>query len=582
MAPIHTERLQLLSLDPFARSVGREILAASKQKLCWVVLGLGLGNLLAGLVFSTADWLPTFVALDIVHANFACALWLVVIHLGVQQPIAFSGPGLAAKTTALAFVAGAMLTTAGIVASAYQLWRGDAPVDWPLYVAGTYANLGWCTLHLAMLAVAMRAIVGRRWPAIALTTAVWTATNLGFDHLLLRFGARIGPASGMNGFGPFLVPMIASGIHWTGFCIVLLAMGHGIAGRRCTKSSGTPRRPLGHNAFSLVWTAGVAWLVSGGWIVHQAKNHIRTDTQIGLADVPARDAPQPVYSRLALDITISPLERVLVSRGNAIAVNRNDAPIPELRFGIPPALQVDSLTLTGEPVGIDDPGGSGSRYLRYRLNRPLEPKETLKIEFVAKWIASDLANTRADARLVGNGTFVSTVDVIPALGGGESWHSAPPVAFRARIGTSLDQVALTAGTLVRAWKENGWSFFEYESEVPIPPLTTIHSGHYAVERDVCDEGTVEVFYHPPHRSNVDRMLYAGRTALSREGAALGTDVLVRVVEVPDYRSFRRLGLLGLEKTRLPSEAATGMVVPYSERGYPLNTPPPTGSTPQRA
>ena len=591
--------------------VGAELQAASKRRSCWLVLALGLVNLFAGLVFAT-DWLPTFAALDIIYANFACALWVVALYLGAQTPLARYGQGIAAKMFGLAFVVGAMLAAAGTVAVAVQLCRGTAPLDLPLYAAGLYANLGLSTLHLAALAVAMQAIVGRKWLAMGATAIVWIGTNLGFEHPLLRFGAPINPASGMDGFGPFVASGIALGIHWTGCCVVLTDMGRRMAGHRSARAGGPPPRPLAPNVFAVVWTAAVAWVVSGGWILHTTNTEASAETARSASwDSETANGPQPVYSRLDIAIQISPLERILVSRGRAIAVNRQNVPIPELHFGIPRVLEVVALVTTGELSGIDQTTGCH----RYRLNRPLEPKETLKIEFDLKWTPNGFADPREPPRLLENGTFVSTADVVPGLGCTTEPHPfawAPPVAYRARISSSLDQVAVTAGTLVRAWKENGWSFFEYEAQVPISPFTTIHAGHYATRKEAREGSLPEVFYHPKHRDNVDGMIDAGRAAVARPPKSGNSPGLVRVVEVPDYRPFRSLGLLGvraetrrgracpgptnngrnfwrgrgqappLRACERPAYETAGTVLPYSERGYPLNTPPPTGSTPPRA
>lgn len=571
MAAIQTVSVRLAALGGFARLVRHEVHATARRT--WPVLLLGLVNLLAGLVFYAGDWLPTFAALDVIYANFACALWVAVVYAGAQRPLDTCAKGIAAKTVALAIVVSTMLTLAGLAAVAGQIWHGDAPVEWPLYAAGQYANLGWCALHLAMLAVALRETTGRTWLSVAATGFLWTATNVVFEHPLLRFGAPISPASGMNGFGPFLVPQVPLGIHWTGFCILLLALGHLAGGRR---SDGIA---LGPNAFAFVWAAAVAWVVSGGWILFQAGT--AQDTA-ALAPTVAPEQPQPVYSRLALDIVISPLERLLVSRGTAIAVNRLDVAVPELHFGIPRSLQVVALAMTGEFVGNNENTGCH----HYRLNRPLEPDETIKIEFEAMWVAKDFANDPTSLRLLENGTFVNTAHVVPAIGCSTTTHpfrSAPPVAFRARIGTSLDQTAVTAGVLVRAWKENGWSFFEYESQEPIPPFTTVHSGHYAIRRIEAQEGSIEVYYHPPHEGRVGHMIEAGRAALARQSTlSPGARPVIRVVEVPDYRPFRRLGFVGFGRKPAPVEAPPGVILPYSERGYPLNTTPPSESTPPRA
>ena len=601
------------TLGRLAGLVGSEVHIASKQVPCWVALGMGLGNLLATLVFGTSDWLPSSVALDVIYANFAGALWVVAIYLGSQPPQARFGSGIAAKAVALAVVLAAMLTGAGLCPIAVQLWRGAAPLDLPLFLAGLFANLGLATLHLALLAVAMQAILGRRWLSMGASAIVWIVTNLGFEHPLLRFGAPISPASAMNGFGPFLASLVALGIHWTGFCVVLLAAGRRVAARRSANAGGRTLRPLGPNAFAIVWTAAVVWLASGGWILHNATigKDRPTDRNAQLAE---SSLPQPVYSRLDLDVVISPLERILLSRGTAIAVNTLDVPIPELHFGVPPVLEVVSLHMTGEFVGTD---GTKACH-RYRLNRPLEPKETLKIKFDLEWIPKGSMHGRAATPLLENGTFVSTADIVPALGcsnGPHPFRTAPPVAYRARISTSLDQVAVTAGTLVRAWKENGWSFFEYEPQGPIPPFTTIHSGHYAIHREAHDDRLFEVFYHPRHWEKVDRMIDAGRATIAKRARPVIGQGVVRIVEVPDYQPFRCLEFLGIcaAGTRrrracpVPTETGgesrpgrgqapplraypaerpvyetVGVVLPYSERGYPLSTPLPSGSTPPRA
>ncbi|MDE0658115.1 MAG: hypothetical protein OXI79_00540 [Gammaproteobacteria bacterium] len=605
MAAVQGDSHWLPALGILARLIGSEVRAASRRPGCWVVLGLGIVNLLAGLLLDSADWLPTFVALDIVYANFAFALWIVTVSLGGQPPLVRNGMGFIAKAFAPAIVVVAMLTAAGTVAGAVQLWRGTAPLDLPLCVSGLYANLGVSTVHLALLAVAMQAILDRKWLSMGVTAIVWIATNLGFDHPLLRFGAPINPASGMNGYGPFLGSLVATGIYWTGCCIVLLAVGRWAVGRRSGKGGESPQRAMGPNTFAVVWTAAVAWAVSGGWIFHNASIGAPVEA---VRNTPG-DPPQPDYSRLDLDIVISPLDRFLASRGTAIVVNRHNVPIPNLHFGIPRALGVVALTTTGEMEGIDETAGCH----RYRLNRPLEPKETLKVEFDLRWTVIGLADTHSTPRLVENGTFVSTADVIPALGcatGPHPFRTASPVAYRARLSTSLDQVAVTAGTLVRAWKENGWSFFEYESQGPISPFTTIHSGHYAIRREVRDERPFEVFYHPAHRQNVDRMIDAGRVAVAKRPKPETGQGVVRIVEVPDYQPFRNFGFLGIgaAETRrgraCPVPAATGgksrrgrgqapplrafaaeragLVLSYSERGCPLSTPPPSESTPPRA
>ena len=569
-----------------------EVRAASKSVACWTFLALGLGNLLSGLALGIGDWTPTFVLLDVVYANFGLAVWAVVIILPGIRPPVVGGIALAAKSVALALVAAAMLTLAGLAAISVQLWHGRATPDALRYLTGLYVGFGWSALHLAMLALAMRAILGRRWPALAATAALWIGSNTGFEHLLLRFGAPVGPLSGMNGPGPYLAPQVAAGIHWTGLCVALLAVGRWLSGRRSAKSGAPSPRPLGPNAFAVAWTAAVAWAVSGGWIYYNVDivNEYRTRAEgTALAQAVSRrrarfhDLPQPVYSRLDLDVAISPLDRALASRGTAIVVNPLDVPIPDIHFSIPRELTVHTFTLTGDLVEVDEVTG----HRRYRLNRPLEPRETLKIGFDLGRIAQGFENDVEARGLLANGTHLSTAELVPAMGYGGVRHpfeTAPPIAYRARISTSLDQVGVTEGVLVGEWKENGRRVFEYESEFPIPPLAPIHSGRYAVARDRWQDIEIEVFHHPAHTANVAPTIRdLGSALLRSRGSERYRHSVIRLVEVPDYRPFRSLGLGGFRfGAEAPPDAVPGMVFAYSERGNWFSRPPPTGSTPPRA
>ena len=572
----HTE-FPWATLIAVAAAARAEMRLAWRSRASWIFLGLGLANLLAGLALGVGHWVPTFALLDVVYANFGVAVWAAVIAQSGPPPLAAGGIGLVTKTTALALVGAAMLTVAGLACIVVQLRHGHWPLDLGLYVEGLYANFGWSTLHLAMLAVAVRALVGRNWPAMLATTAVWMGSNLGFEHLLARFGAPIGPPSDMNGYGPFLYPRIAAGIHWTGLCIVLLAAGHWIGGRR---ASTTARPPSLHpNAFALVWAGAVAWIVSGGWIFHQV--HVVSASQAPVAwsemaaEEPSRvpDRPQPEYARLDLAVDIRPTERRLTSRGFAIAVNRLEVAIPELHFTLPRASTLNTLSLTGELVE------KGPQYRRYRLNRPLEPGETLKIEFDLAWTRDPFDSPGEALRLLANGTTASSAELVPAIASGpanRSFHAASPVVFRALVSTSPDQVVVAPGALVGEWRENARRFFDYRAERPIPLFATIHSGRYAVARESWNDIAIEIFHHPPHHRLVARMIDAAKATLEgwSESSPYPYDHL-RMVEIPDHRPLRRFGFLGFNSYReavaspigkAPPDQPVIAIWPYSERG----------------
>ena len=497
---------------------------------CQAILALGLVNLLGGLVFGLADTVPTTRSvIDVVYANFAMAVWAVVIVAAGEVP-GRQGWQLAAKAVAVVGLALAMFALAGAVGAAYQLGRGQAGVEWAVYGHGLFFNLGWNACHLAALAVFLHSVTAARWLAAATTVAAYATVNLAFDAELARFGAPINPFSDIGGYGARFVPHLALGVYWTGFCIALLVGAHLVNSRS---------RPTA-NAVAWGWGGLVVWLVSGCWIAFRPVAAEVTPSSLA-------DMPQPVYSRIDLQVEMQPAEGWLRSRGSVVLVNNHDVAIADLHFRLPPALAVEAISLTGEPLA-----GDGTTVASFRLNRPLEPRETLKVGFDLR----SPVGLRVDG-VVRNGTVLHMSDVLPTLAGGADpqafFEQAPPTAFSVRLGTSLDQIAVAPGRLTREWKENGTRFFEYRTDAPIRPLATLHSGRYAAARADIAGAPIEIYYHPAHAFAVDAMGAHARTRLARLREDLPRPV--RVVEVPDWRhAVRPPGVLGLNWRRAADDS----------------------------
>ena len=532
---------------------------AAFRRLCvrrgWllVVLAAGLVNLLAGLIFGLQDFVPTTrLTLDFIYANFALAVWVIAIY-GSGEVLAVGsadGLSLAAKAVAVSAATLMCLLLAGLAAIGVQLARGHVEIEIEAYAYGLLFNLGWNALHLGALALFFHGLIRPRWLAALATVAVYGSVNLLFDHELLRFGAPIDVRSDISGYGRALAPHVALGIHWSGLCLALLVAVH----LRAATSLTDLRRRLTPNVVALGWGGLAVWLVTGAWVLFRPE-----PAQAYAPEAP--NPPQPVYSRLDLQVDIEPEDGRLRSRGSAIIVNRHEAAIPVLHFVVPPALVVDSLALTGEPLATNHPAMHS-----YRLNRPLAPRETLKVDFDLK--------ARAGSAVEGvsaNGTFLVSTDVLPSIGLAEPaafFAAAPPTAFRVRLGTSLEQIAVGPGILLREWKENGSRYFEYQTTAPIPPSVSLHSARYAVAQDDSDAVPIEVYYHPGHDFAVPGMVARARAQL----AALRNDTTdrprqFRVVEVPDYRRLvRPPGLFAFNWRQPASMDPTPLagVLPYSE------------------
>lgn len=522
-----------------------------RSRTCQVLVAGGLLNLAGGLVLGLGGTVPTTrVLLDVIYANFAMAVWALAIYAG-GATAALSGRQLAAEATAIVVAVLAAFLLAGSIAVAYQLVRGQTAIEWAVYGHGLVFNLGWNACHLAVLAVCFHRAVSRRWIAATATCVVYITTNLAFDHDLLRFGAPIDPWSDIGGYGASFGPHLALGIYWTGLCFALLAGVHLLG----TTSFEELRRHLTPAVAACGWGGVVISLVSGAWMLS------RPPTVVVNEIAPA--VLQPVYSRLDLSVEIHPEDGWVRSRGSTILVNPHDVAIADLHFAPPPQLTVESMSLTGELL-TPTPGNS---IRSYRLNRPLEPQETLKVDFDFK--------SRPGVTFPGvlpNGTVLRTVDVLPSLGSTDPvtfFATAPPAAFRVRLGTSLDQIAVAPGLLTREWKENGSRYFEYQARKPVRPLVTFHSGRFALARDSSADIPIEVYHRPAHASAVAGMFVHGQARLEALPGAGFPHPQLRIVEVPDWRhAVRPPGLLGFQWRRAVAEPGDqpilGGVLAYSE------------------
>ena len=218
------------------------------------------------------------------------------------------------------------------------------------------------------------------------------------------------------------------------------------------------------------------------------------------------------------------------------------------------------MSLTGELLTATQ----GNPIRSYRLNRPLEPQETLKVDFDLK--------SRPGVTFPGvvpNGTVLRTADVLPSLGPTDPatfFATAPAVAFRVRLGTSLDQVAVAPGLLAREWKENGSRYFEYQTPTPIRPLVTFHSARFAVSHDLSGDVPIALYHHPAHALATTSMFSYGQARLAALRGGYARPQL-RIVEVPDWRpALRPPGLLGFQWRRAVAgdQPILGGVLAYSE------------------
>ncbi|MFP5245682.1 MAG: M1 family metallopeptidase, partial [Thermoanaerobaculia bacterium] len=202
---------------------------------------------------------------------------------------------------------------------------------------------------------------------------------------------------------------------------------------------------------------------------------------------------------------------------------------------------------------------------RFALERPLAPGAKTQVRFDLHFANGTFDD---DTTIVANGSLLMTTFVYPTLGYRRSYEITDPrerrkhglpagniptlddehgtpigdtdlVDFAATVSTSRDQIAIAPGQLERSWEEHGRRYFRYQSDAPIPNRFAIASGRFDVVRRKVGHVLVELYSHPGHPQNIDRMLAATSTTLAYAEQHFGRYPwnVLRVVEVPSYWPF---------------------------------------------
>ncbi|MEM1435602.1 MAG: ABC transporter permease subunit, partial [Pseudomonadota bacterium] len=575
----------------------------------YVLLAFGLFNAVGGMLtglsplYGTPNYPLTRLLIDIISGTFSLVLLLVLVYyagelvhrerearvkLLLDATPYPNGIMILSKLLALWFVLYAMLAVVGLTAVFVQLSKGYAHFEFDLYLKGLFGREAIDYLILAAIAVVIQCFASGKFLGMMATLAFFIFTaflpELGVEHHLATFTTPAAPYSDLNGFGHFATPLLAYSAYWLLICGLLILVAHLFYERGIAAPFGDRRRQaalrIRSSGVRLGATTGLALTaLLGGWIYYNTNilnEFTSSDKQERLQADYEKDyggdrKPNPVSFRtLSLDVDLYPEQRRLAVTGRGELVNLSDEPITKLLLNVDTRFEYAQLTLAGAELAEDD-ALLGVR--RYRFADPWLPGEQRLAEWAFDWRNPGFRDSGSSVRLVANGTFIDSQQLLPLPGYQSDLELAdnnvrrrydlPPVqrlpplddplwrkagafgvrgraAFDVRITTAADQIAVAPGYLVSdTITEPGRRRFEYRMDKPIWPFVSISSARYAVAERDSDGLKLQVFYHPDHDANIDVMLDGAADSLAYFSAAFGPyqHRQFRILEFPGYRSF---------------------------------------------
>ena len=406
---------------------------------------------------------------------------------------------------------------------------------------------------------------------------------LGFEHNLYRYGAV--PEiiySDMNGFGPFLTGFAWFSLYWLLVSIILIHLAfllwpRGIALTRKLRFLELRRRLTRPVLLSLSFFF-IATVSVGGFIYYNTNvlNKYITTKEVNQLKYVYESKykkferqPKPVLKKVELEVDIFPYQRKMKTKGHFLFKNKTPSAIQTL-FVHHPVQFVDEFSMEwSQSVSLLEKNKDMDLSI-YKLKKPLNPGEELSLTFQVAVSYPGFPNAKMNIDIVSNGTFFFK-DYFPSLGYrvnaelagdkirrkyglkpkrrmpkiDDQWakqYSAlgsSRIDFSAIVSTSSDQTAIAPGYLQKEWKKGNRRYFHYQAERPIWDLYAFVSGRYAVKKDKWKDVNIEIYHHPIHTRNLDRMIRAVKKGLeyfSKEFSPYQHKQF-RIIEFPRYRSF---------------------------------------------
>lgn len=481
-----------------------------------------------------------------------------------------------------------MLVLSGIM---IQVAYGYFKFELPVYLSTLFTETLSFLLLYTFLSIFIQVMVNNKFIGYAVCVAFFILTGvlgeLGLEHGLFQFGsADIGTYSDMNVYGHFLTPFTWFETYWFAFSVILfvVAVIFSVRGSESVMNIRWKAGKLRLNRSMVTLLLGAAVLfVSTGFFIYYNTNIInKFETSERVKEQQAayekkykkyETLAQPRIVETNLKVDLYPYDRDFTAEGYYYLKNKATQPIRDLHIQ-----QSNDHQLTVEYVKFDRDAkvkehDEDFRYYIYELATPLQPGDSVKMSFKLSFVTRGFEEKNSNTNVIFNGTFFNNTSFFPALGYQDDYEigddddrkeqdlkgkermlgrndargramslfgdDADHIRFEMIVSTSNDQIAIAPGYLQKEWQENDRRYFQYKMDAPMCNFYSVVSARYAVKRDKWNDVNLEIYYHPGHEYNLDRMMQGMKDALAYYSKNFSPFQFrqMRIMEFPRYATF---------------------------------------------
>ncbi|MCB9236019.1 MAG: hypothetical protein H6581_30510 [Bacteroidia bacterium] len=282
--------------------------------------------------------------------------------------------------------------------------------------------------------------------------------------------------------------------------------------------------------------------------------------------------PLPKITDVRFNLDIYPQDRDVKVKSEIRLVNRSGAAIQEIHFSPDPDWH-PKIMIPGASLTLND---TVLNYRIYTLSQPMQPGDTMDVVVETAYLTRGFENEVGNPYIAANGTFINSMDILPALGYQErreiadkntrrKYNLEPKVRMprlqspctdlcmnnyltngladwvnlETFISTSGDQIAVAPGSLLKEWQEEGRNHYHYKVDHPSQFFCSFISARFEVARRKWKGIDLEIYYDAKHGVNIEMMLDALEMSMAYFTENFGPyfHQQARIIEFPRYSTF---------------------------------------------
>ncbi len=496
---------------------------------------------------------------------------------------------LFAKVVALIVLASLLHLCMQGIAILYQAAKGYTNFEFGLYAMNFFGEYLPYYAVWAAVFVFIQVFINQKY--VAYFASVLLLFMLDLLYLALKVNSRmlsIGSTpmtsySDMNSFGPGLTGHYWFIAYWLLFGMLLLLAAalfwpRGMA-KGLKERFQAGKKALGKGYYAMSGVFGLAFVAVAAFVYYntQVLNPYKGSKEAEALQLAYEknykkyeDAAAPTIVDAKYYVDIYPEKRSAKGRVELLLVNLHERPLDSLFFTLDEEYQ-QQLTIPSSQLLLEDEG-----FVIYGLEKAWLPGDTVAITAAFDYTAKGFENSVSNLSVIENGTFLNNLSLLPSVGYSPDYEisdknkrrklglpernrmpdleqdcsttcmhnyltngTANWVSVETFISTSADQIAIAPGSLLSKDEKDGRRHYHYRVDHPSQHFFSFSSARYAVASRKWKGVDIEIYYHPDHAINVERMLQAVEKSLAYYTTHFGPyfHKQARIIEFPRYSTF---------------------------------------------